>query len=208
MKTIKAIILCALLSLTSSAFAQDVFSMSFSDVKIEAGGTADLNVTFESTVTIAGWQMFLYLPEGVEILYDENDDEYAIELSDLHHKKHVCEVTKAKDNSMMLVMSGGTKTYEMSGNSGDLCTITLKASDSFSGTSDVAVKTIRISDKNGKASAMSDTSFKLEATTTGIKDVNADGVKSGNFKYVGKDGGLYIKTVAGKEFNAIGGQTK
>lgn len=208
MKTIKAIILCALLSLTSSAFAQDVFSMSFSDVKIEAGGTADLNVTFESTVTIAGWQMFLYLPEGVEILYDENDDEYAIELSDLHHKKHVCEVTKAKDNSMMLVMSGGTKTYEMSGNSGDLCTITLKASDSFSGTSDVAVKTIRISDKNGKASAMGDTSFKLEATTTGIKDVDADGVKSGNFKYVGKDGGLYIKTVAGKEFNAIGGQTK
>ena len=59
MKTIKAIILCALLTLTSSAFAQDDFTMSFSDVKIEAGGTADLKVTFDSKVVIAGWQMFL-----------------------------------------------------------------------------------------------------------------------------------------------------
>ena len=208
MKTMKAIILCALLTLTSSAFAQDDFTMSFSDVKIEAGGTADLKVTFDSKVVIAGWQMFLYLPEGVEILYNSDDDEYAIELSTLHHKKHVCEVTKAKDGSMMLVMSGGTKTYEMSGNQGELCTITLKASDSFSGTSDVAVKTLRISDKDGKAYAMADTSFKIEAGATGIKDVNADGGKSGNIKVVGKDGSLLIKTVDGKEFNAIGGRTK
>ena len=205
MKTIKAIILCALLSLTSSAFAQDDFTMSFSDVKIEAGGTADLKVTFESKVTIAGWQMFLYLPEGVEILYDEEEEDYAIALSDLHAKRHACEVTKAKDGSMMLVMSGGTKTYEMSGNSGDLCTITLKASDSFSGSSDVAVKTIRISDKSGKASAMADTSFKLEAVPTGIKNVNAEGGKADG-KYL-KNGEIIIKK-GGKEYNAIGGRTK
>ena len=205
MKTIKAIILCALLSLTSSAFAQDDFTMSFSDVKIEAGGTADLKVTFDSKVTIAGWQMFLYLPEGVEILYDEEEEDYAIALSDLHAKRHACEVTKAKDGSMMLVMSGGTKTYEMSGNSGDLCTITLKASDSFSGSSDVAVKTIRISDKSGKASAMADTSFKLEAVPTGIKNVNAEGGKADG-KYL-KNGEIIIKK-GGKEYNAIGGRTK
>ena len=84
MKTIKAIILCALLTLTSSAFAQDDFTMSFSDVKIEAGSTADLKVTFDSQVTIAGWQMFLYLPKGIEIAYDEEEEEYSIALSDLH----------------------------------------------------------------------------------------------------------------------------
>jgi hypothetical protein len=208
MKTIKAIILCALLSLTSSAFAENEFSMSFSDVKIEAGSTADLKVTFESSVTIAGWQMFLYLPKGIEIAYDEEEEEYSIALSDLHAKKHACEVTKAKDGSMMLVMTGGTKTYEMSGNSGDLCTITLKASADFSGSSDVAVNKIRISDKSGKAYAMADTSFKLEGGSTGIKDVNADGAVNGTYKYVGKDGNLVIKTAAGQEFNAVGGRTK
>jgi hypothetical protein len=84
----------------------------------------------------------------------------------------------------------------------------LKASADFSGSSDVAVNKIRISDKSGKAYAMADTSFKLEGGSTGIKDVNADGGKSGNIKVVGKDGSLVIKTVDGKEFNAVGGRTK
>ena len=206
MKTIKAIILCALLSLTSSAFAADEFTMTFSDVNIVAGQTADLKVGINSTVVPAGWQMFLYLPKGIEIAYDEEEEEYSIALSDLHAKKHACEVTKAKDGSMMLVMTGGTKTYEMSGNSGDLCTITLKASADFSGSSDVAVNKIRISDKNGVAYAMADTSFKVEATT-GIKDVNADdAAKKATFKYF-KDGSVKIKK-GNQEFNAIGGRTK
>ena len=199
MKTIKAIMLCALLSLTSSAFAQDVFNMSFSDVNIEAGGTADLNVTFTSTVTIAGWQMFLYLPEGIEIL--EEDDEYAIELSDLHNKKHVCDVTVAADKSMMLVMSGGTKTYEMKANEGDLCTITLKASSEFSGSVDVPVKKIAIADKNGTSYEQSDVTFKLVSGTTGIKDVTADGMQADG-KYL-KNGKIIIKK-GGKKYNTVG----
>lgn len=203
MKTIKAILLCALLSLTSSAFAQDSFTMSFSDVNIEAGKTADLAVTFESTFLAAGWQMFLYLPEGIEIA--QEDDEYLIELSDLHHKKHGCDVTQAKDGSMMLVMTGGTKTYEMSGTSGDLCTITLQASDTFSGSKDVAVKTIRMSNKGGTTYAMADTSFKIEAGTTGIQEVTADGMQADG-KYL-QNGQIVIKK-GNKLYNAVGAITK
>ena len=84
----------------------------------------------------------------------------------------------------------------------------MKASADFSGSSDVAVNKIRISDKSGKAYAMADTSFKLEGGSTGIKDVNADGAVNGTYKYVGKDGNLVIKTAAGQEFNAVGGRTK
>lgn len=149
-----------LLALTSSAFAQD-FKMTFSDVEIEAGKTAELNVTFESKVTIAGWQMFLYLPEGIELSYDEDVEEYEIVLSDSHHKKHACEVTKTADGAMMLVMSGGTKTYEMKENSGDLCTIVLKAADTFQGKAKVDVKNIRISDKSGTAYSQDDSSFEI-----------------------------------------------
>jgi hypothetical protein len=174
MKTIKTLLVCTLLALTSGAFAQD-FTMTFSDVNIEAGQTADLKVTFESNVTIAGWQMFLYLPQGIEIVYDAEEEEYAVALSDLHHKKHACEVTKASDGAMMLVMSGGTKTYEMSGNSGDLCAITLKAADTFSGSATVDVKKIRISDKSGVAYSQDDASFTItEGGTDGISSINAD----------------------------------
>jgi hypothetical protein len=55
---------------------------------------------------------------------------------------------------------------------------------------------------------MADTSFKVEASATGIKDVNAEGAAKGTFKYVGKDGSLVIKTANGNEFNAVGGRTK
>jgi hypothetical protein len=54
---------------------------------------------------------------------------------------------------------------------------------------------------------MSDAAFTV-SSTTGIKDVNADGAFNGTYKYVGMDGNLVIKTAAGKEFNAIGGRTK
>ena len=205
MKTIKAIMLCALLSLASSAFAQDVFTMSFSDVNIEAGGKAELNVTFTSTVTIAGWQMFLYLPEGIEIVYDEDEEEYAIALSDLHKKKHSCSVQKAKDGSMMLIMSAGTETVEMKSNEGALCTITLQASSDFSGSVDVPVKTIAIADKSGTSYEQADTSFKLVSSTTGIKEVGADGMQADG-KYL-QNGQIVIKK-GSKLYNAVGAITK
>ena len=172
MKTIKALLVCGLLALTSSAFGQS-FTMTFDNVNIVPGSTADLKVSFKSDVVAAGWQMYLYLPTGIEIATDE-DDEFVVELSDAHHKKHQIDVTKAKDGSMMLIMSGGTKTYEMSATEGDLCTITLKAADTFAGSADVEVKKIAIADKAGKQYNMdTDGKFTITATTTGIKGVEA-----------------------------------
>lgn len=148
--------------------------MTFSNVSIEAGKTADLKVTFESNVTIAGWQMDLYLPQGIEIVYDDDEEEYAITLSELHKKKHTCAVKTTKDGAKQLVMTAGTETVEMKGNSGDLCTITLKAADTFSGSATVDVKTIRISDKAAKSYSQDDTSFTITAGgADGISSISA-----------------------------------
>ena len=77
------------------------------------------------------------------------------------------------------------------------------------GTYPIQVTGANIVNKAAKKIA-TETSFTINVTkgATGIKDVNADGGKSGNIKVVGKDGGLVIKTVDGKEFNAIGGRSK
>ena len=155
---IKSLLVCGLLALTSSAFAQN-FTFTFGDVDIVPGETADLNVTFSSDVTIAGWQMYLYLPTGIEIA--QEDDDYFIELSNAHHKKHGVDVTEVSDGSIMLVMSGGTKTYEMSATEGDLCTITLKADNLFRGSATVTVKKIAIADRNGNQYDMEDASFTI-----------------------------------------------
>jgi len=157
---IKALVVCGLLTLTSSVFAQS-FTMSFGDVDIVPGETADLNVTFSSDVTPAGWQMYLYLPTGITIA--EEDDDYLIELSNAHHKKHGVDVTEVSDGSIMLVMSGGTKTYEMNATEGDLCTITLKADANFRGSATAEVKKIAIADKTGKQYDMNDVTFTITA---------------------------------------------
>ena len=185
MKTIKSLLICGLLALTSSAFAED-FTFTFGDVNIVPGETADLNVTFKSDVVPAGWQMYLYLPTGIEIA--EEDDEFLVELSDIHHKKHGVDVTKASDGAMMLVMSGGTKTYEMSAAEGDLCTITLKADATFQGSTTVEVKKIAIADKNGKQYNMaSDASFTITAGEgTGIESLNAEDSNEPAFNLAGQ----------------------
>ena len=159
-KALKALFVCGLLTLTSSIFAQNV-TMSFGNVDIVPGETADLNVTFSSDVTPAGWQMYLYLPTGITIA--EEDDDYLIELSNAHHKKHVVDVTEVSDGSMMLVVSGGTKTYEMNATEGDLCTITLKADANFRGSATAEVKKIAIADKTGKQYDMDDVTFTITA---------------------------------------------
>ena len=128
--------------------------MSFGDVDIVPGETADLNVTFSSDVTPAGWQMYLNLPTGITIA--EEDYDYLIELSNAHHKKHGVDVTEVSDGSIMLVMSGGTKTYEMNATEGDLCTITLKADANFRGSATAEVKKIAIADKGGSQYNMED----------------------------------------------------
>ena len=185
MKTIKSLLICGLLALTSSAFAED-FTFTFGDVKIVPGQTADLSVTFKSDVVPAGWQMFIYLPTGIEIAQDE--DEFLVELSDAHHKKHNVDVTTTSDGAMMLVMSGGTKTYEMSASEGDLCTITLTADATFQGSATVEVKKIAIADKSGKQYNMaSDASFTITADDgTGIESLNAEDSNEPAFNLAGQ----------------------
>jgi len=196
MKTIKSLLICGLLALTSSAFAQS-FTFTFGDVNIVPGETAALNVTFKSDVVPAGWQMYLYLPTGITIA--EEGDEPLVELSDVHHKKHGVDVTKASDGSMMLVMSGGTKTYEMSASEGDLCTITLKADATFEGSATVDVKKIAIADKGGKQYNMaSDASFTITAKGTGIDSLNAADDDAPAYNLAGQKVGKNYKGVVVK----------
>ena len=198
MKTIKSLLVCALLALTGNAFAQD-FSFPFADVSIVPGETADLNVTFTSEVVPAGWQMFIYLPTGITIA-EKDDDEYFIELSDAHHTKHIMEVMKTNDGSMMLVMTGGTKTYEMSATEGSLCSIRLKADATFQGEATAEVKKMAIADKSGKQYEMaSDASFTITAAdVTGISSLNAAENEAAAYNMAGLKVGKNYKGVVVK----------
>ena len=81
MKTIKALLVSALLVLAGTVSAQS-FSITFADVNVE-NGAGKLVASMTKDMTVAGWQMYLYLPEGVEIaqVYDEDEEEYVADIT-------------------------------------------------------------------------------------------------------------------------------
>ena len=184
MKTIKALLVSALLVLAGTVSAQS-FSITFADVNVE-NGAGKLVASMTKDMTVAGWQMYLYLPEGVEIaqVYDEDEEEYVADItlsSTFHKAKHSCSVKKTADNAMMLICSGGTETVALkSATEGELCTIGLTVADGVTSQA-VAVKNVAVSDDQGVQSNQADTTFQLIVGSTGIVNIENDAVNSGVF---------------------------
>ena len=184
MKTIKALLVSALLVLAGTVSAQS-FSITFADVNVE-NGAGKLVASMTKDMTVAGWQMYLYLPEGVEIaqVFDEDEEEYVADItlsSTFHKAKHSCSVKKTADGAMMLICSGGTETVALkSATEGELCTIGLTVADGVTSQA-VAVKNVAVSDDQGVQSNQADTTFQLIIGSTGIVNIENDAVNSGVF---------------------------
>ena len=184
MKTIKALLVSALLVLAGTVSAQ-TFSITFADVNVE-NGAGKLVASMTKDFTVAGWQMYLYLPEGVEIaqVFDEDEEEYVADItlsSTFHKAKHSCSVKKTADGAMMLICSGGTETVALkSATEGELCTIGLTVADGVTSQA-VAVKNVAVSDDQGVQSNQADTTFQLIIGSTGIVNIENDAVNSGVF---------------------------
>ena len=184
MKTIKALLVSALLVLAGTVSAQ-TFSITFADVNVE-NGAGKLVASMTKDMTVAGWQMYLYLPEGVEIaqVFDEDEEEYVADItlsSTFHKAKHSCSVKKTADGAMMLICSGGTETVALkSATEGELCTIGLTVADGVTSQA-VAVKNVAVSDDQGVQSNQADTTFQLIIGSTGIVNIENDAVNNGVF---------------------------
>ena len=184
MKTIKALLVSALLVLAGTVSAQ-TFSITFADVNVE-NGAGKLVASMTKDMTVAGWQMYLYLPEGVEIaqVYDEDEEEYVADItlsSTFHKAKHSCSSKRTTDGAMMLICSGGTETVALkSATEGELCTIGLTVADGVTSQA-VAVKNVAVSDDQGVQSNQADTTFQLIIGSTGIVNIENDAVNSGVF---------------------------
>ena len=184
MKTIKALLVSALLVLAGTVSAQ-TFSITFADVNVE-NGAGKLVASMTKDMTVAGWQMYLYLPEGVEIaqVFDEDEEEYVADItlsSTFHKAKHSCSVKKTADGAMMLICSGGTETVALkSATEGELCTIGLTVADGVTSQA-VAVKNVAVSDDQGVQSNQADTTFQLIVGSTGIVNIENDAVNNGVF---------------------------
>lgn len=176
MKQIKLILACALLTMVSRGYAQSVV-MTAGDVTIEAGKTATLTCSMENSMEMAGWQMFLSLPEGIDIAFDEEEGERyyddTVVLSSRHKRSHTCTVTQTADGGYLIMAYNPSKPTAITGNSGELVSITLQAAATYSGVGQAVIKNVAASDMFSVQTNMTDniTVNIAESHSSGISKV-------------------------------------
>ena len=183
MRTIKTMMLIALLTLVGRATAQTL-KLTAGDVKIEAGKTAELKVSIENSMDIAGWQLYLYLPENIDIAYEEEENERyydnTVMLSSRHLRSHTCTVTATADGGYLIMGYNPSKPTNIKEHSGEIVTIVLQATDAFSGHQTGTIKKAAVSDINSvQTNVEGDVTFRIalpDETPTGISGIsdNAD----------------------------------
>lgn len=184
MRTIKTMMLIALLTFVGRATAQTL-KLTAEDVEIEAGKTAELKVSLENSMDIAGWQLYLYLPENVDISYEEEEGERyydnTVILSSRHLRSHTCTITATADGGYLIMGYNPSKPTNIKEHSGEIVTIVLQATDAFSGHQTGTIKNAAVSDINTvQTNVEGEVTFRIALpgeTPTGISGVtsNADG---------------------------------
>ncbi len=151
--------------------------------KTDIAGHTGQHVTFPVNLinenTISGFQMEMVLPEGVEVVVDENE-EYFVEMTD-RTKGFSVSVTKSSNNTYRLVvMSMAGKT--ISGNVGEVLNIKLNiAEDMTAGDYELWLKEIRLTVKDVETNTFSsvtppDVVQTLKVCDVSLGDVNDDGI--------------------------------
>jgi len=207
MNKIKLLIVCIATVLSGNAMAQKV---SAQDVNITSKGTAELVISLESPVVAAAAQLNVVLPEGIEVAYNEDDEEYEYAKGEIVAKKKHISISKEADGSYFILIQSGTDAVPFKAESGTLITLPLVAGEIADATLEGAIKNIKVPDFQGnKLIDGAEATFNVTVGgTTGISAITAKQLKNGevyNLKGQKVDNvnkGLYIvggkKVVLGK----------
>ena len=117
--------------------------------KIQQGGQATLSIGLQNDIDICGVQMHLYLPEGITIAEELNDDEEmapAIYMSNRKKSQHVLYIYPTADGATQIVI-GGTQAFR--NNTGEILSIKLNVDPSVAlGSYNIYMKNLAFSDVN------------------------------------------------------------
>ena len=181
MNTLKHILSYLLLMVAMHAMADNV---TVADIEVTPGGSAELVINFSTSATnITGYQMSLYLPTGVTLQKDEDDD-YAYTLSSRHNKNHTFSVNEQADGGLMLVCYSLTKKTIAAG-SGELLRLPLSVAATATGTLTAQLRTVKVSDTSSNVTQLDDVAFNIiikasepepVATQVSVADIDATSV--------------------------------
>ena len=178
MNKIKTLLVAIAGLLSVNAFAQTI-APSPKTVVIEAGKTANVEFVVENETDIkpALAEFFLYLPEGITVQYDEDEEDYVYEKnSDMLIKSHSVGISRRADGSFyVLVKNESGKEFKKT--SGAYLTLTLEATADFAGSGEAQMTDIHLVKLDAsKFQSVTENSFTIgDAETVGIRSINADG---------------------------------
>lgn len=191
MKAFKLLMMAGLMAFAASAQAQNkIFSAD--DVIFDESGKANLEVymDFSGTETIVGWNMSIYLPEGVTLgtKLVENEDtgemeetwDYTAKGNDYSNSAKMAnnmDIKEKTDGGYLFTCIASDKT-PMKNTKGKILTVALVASTSDC-SGDGSIKTIGMSDDKNVSvllNQIDEVTFKVDASATvGINEIQTAG---------------------------------
>ena len=138
---------------------------------IAAGQTLQVPVLLLNDTAYSGLQTDLYLPEGLSLDMNDND-EYIIDLTSRRDKSHTVASRQLDDGAIRIYVTS-VSTREFLGNSGAIMTLSITASSGFNGAAVIALRNSVCAEAIGTRHLLADEICEVNA---GMKfDVNGDG---------------------------------
>jgi hypothetical protein len=152
MRYIKALLICALLIVVAHTGAVTVMVNS---PQLKAEQNTELIVSLNNTETnLTGYQMSLYLPEGITVQKD-GDGDYEYTLSSRHKKDHTMTIRENGDGSLLIVCFSTSKKL-IGDTSGELFRLPLCVASTVSSSLQGSLKNILFSDVDAQTYSAND----------------------------------------------------
>jgi hypothetical protein len=196
MKKIRTLLVIAAALISGNAMAQRIAATE--EVKIKAGGTADVEFSIvESEEKVALAEFSLFLPEGITIAqeYDEDEEEYFMlyeaNSSMLRTGKtapHSILITPKTDGSgAIYVLVKNEEGKEFKANTGVYLKITLQADESYAGQNTAEMKEIGLFRLDAtQMNTVTEGSFLITAEGDGINNVTLDNLNGDIYNTAGQ----------------------
>lgn len=151
--------LTALLAMLASYATADTYKVS--SVEITPGQTFELPIELENQTEVCGFQFKLYLPEGIEWVYDNEEEDYTYTTTSRLTNKHKSSLAIDKMGDGGFLVYAYASGRVLSGNDGTIMTLTLKAADNITTSLKGYLRENEVSDMDEVGTQMPDVSFDL-----------------------------------------------
>ena len=164
----------------------------FEDFEIEPGEEKEVNILLNNpNAEYRDIQFDLYLPEGITVVQDE-DDEFLVDTGSRCTKKHSVGFSYRDGHYVCMLYS--TAKNPLTGNSGDILTITLKADEGVTpGAKTGSFRNVSLSKTDATGPTYNEFSF----------GINVKGDANGIEDMIANDGTYQIYTIDGKSVNTL-----